>query len=74
MPQSERALMYVSRAAKHSSTQVITRTAIVSSNDEVEQREVALSINEADLSKSSTFSLARRRRGLAIARTDCYAA
>ena len=71
MPQSERALMYVSRAAKHSSTQVITRTAIVSSNDEVEQREVALSINEADLSKSSTSLLGPPKMRPAIARTDC---
>src|SRR5580658_4417410 len=34
----------------------------VSSNDEVERREVAPTSNEADLSQSSTPSLARRRR------------
>ena len=54
MPQSERALMYVSRAAKHSSTREITRTAIVSSNDEVERHAVVLPTNDVDLSPSST--------------------
>jgi hypothetical protein len=43
----------------------------VSSNDEVERRGVVLPTNEADLSQSSTPSLAKRRRCPAIARTDC---
>jgi hypothetical protein len=40
-------------------------------NDEVERRGVAAPANEADLSQSSTPSLAHRRRDPAIARTDC---
>ena len=40
------------------------------SNDEVERRGVAPTTNEADLSKSSTPSLAQRIRGPVIARTD----
>ena len=44
---------------------------ITASNDEVERRGVALPTNEADLSRSSIPSLAQRRRGPVIARTDC---
>jgi hypothetical protein len=40
------------------------------SNDEVERRGVALPSNEADLSQSSTLSLAQRAATPAIARTD----
>jgi hypothetical protein len=40
-------------------------------NDEVERRGSALPPNEAYLSRSSTPSLAHRRRNPAIARTDC---
>jgi hypothetical protein len=40
-----------------------------SPNDEVERRGVVPTTNEADLSKSSTSSLAHRRRGPVIART-----
>src|ERR1700730_17957546 len=40
-------------------------------NDEVERRGNALPANEAALSQSSIPSLAHRRCGLAIARTDC---
>ena len=40
-------------------------------NYEVERRGVAPTPNEADLSQSSTPSLAQRRRDPAIARTDC---
>jgi len=43
-------------------------------NDEVERRGAAPKSDEADSSRSSTLSLAHRRYGLAIARTDCYAA
>jgi hypothetical protein len=43
----------------------------VSSNDEAERRGVAPTVSEADLSPSSTPSLAQRRRGPAIARADC---
>jgi hypothetical protein len=42
-----------------------------SHNDEVERRGVASTENEADLSQSSTTSLAHRIRRPAIARTDC---
>jgi hypothetical protein len=41
------------------------------SNVLVERRGVALRANEADLSRSSTHSLAHRRRRPAIAPTDC---
>jgi hypothetical protein len=61
MPHSARALMYVSRAATPNSVQVIARTVIVSSNDEVERRAVAPTSIEADLFQSSTPSLAQRR-------------
>jgi hypothetical protein len=47
------------------------RHADYASNDEVERRGVASKSNEAALSQSSTPSVAHRRRGLAIARTDC---
>ena len=40
------------------------------SNDEVERRGIATATNEADLSRSSTHSLAHRRCYPAIARTD----
>ena len=43
----------------------------MSSNDEVERRGVASTQNEGTLSQSSTPSLAHRRCGPAIARTDC---
>ena len=43
---------------------------IPGSNDEVERRGFASPANQADLSQSSTPSLAHRRRSLAIARTD----
>jgi hypothetical protein len=44
----------------------------VSSNDEVERREVAPTSNEADLSRSSTSLLGPPKiLRLAIARTDC---
>jgi hypothetical protein len=40
-------------------------------NDEVERRGVAPTTSEADLSQSSTSSMAQRRCNPAIARTDC---
>jgi len=43
----------------------------VSSNDEVERRGASPVSNEGTLSQSSTPSLAKRRRGPVIARTDC---
>jgi hypothetical protein len=41
------------------------------SNDEVERRGVAPAQNEGSLFQSSTPSLTHRKRGPAIARTDC---
>jgi hypothetical protein len=40
-------------------------------NDEVERRGVGVPTNEDALSQSSIPSLAQRRRGPVIARTDC---
>jgi hypothetical protein len=40
-------------------------------NDEVERRGIAVALTEADLSQSSTLSLAHRRNYPAIARSDC---
>jgi hypothetical protein len=47
------------------------RPELKASNDEVERRGAALPSNEADLSRSSTLSLAHRNCCPAIARTDC---
>ena len=43
----------------------------LSPNDEVERRGVSPTTNEPGLSEPSTCSLVRRRRGPAIARTEC---
>ena len=57
-----------SNAAAHRDRKPIHQ---ISSNDEVERRGIAPTTTLADLSPSSTYSLAQRRRGPAIARTDC---
>jgi hypothetical protein len=51
----------------------IGEPATLVSNDEVERRGVAVSSNEAALSRSSTSFLAQRSCNPVIARTDCYA-
>jgi hypothetical protein len=51
--------------------ETIVRHGLPAPNDEVERRAVAPTKNEADLSQSSTHSLAQRRCFPAIARTDC---
>ena len=61
---------YCFKLREGSPTQKILPTNLAS-NDEVERRGVAPTSNEAHLSRSSTLSLAHRRRDPAIARTDC---
>jgi hypothetical protein len=49
----------------------VLKFTLIGPNDEVERRGVALQMSEGSLSEPSVHSFAHRRRGPAIARTDC---